>query len=343
MFFLSAYKVFGLDLKQSDNNIILLENNNPYIKAVITRNIDDQFYFLDRQVALSEMLLIGGISGLSRDDGYKEKLDNKIQYIQEKRKKSLGRDCIIVIELRENIDAEVKELKEEFEDFIVCFNAYNKEEQIKKIQDRIAAILAAVRIAGDTKYEFQSIADGSYLIQPDGKIIHSFSIKVSSSVYICEPVTESLVEKVKEYTGAIIKDDKLAKVTKLFASSLDKQNDNFKAFIHAWSALEIFINKIFPKYNEDLISRFEELSTATGLRQYLKIISKDKYTLVDKFSVISIFLEGENETDDIEKFKKIKDIRDKIFHGEDITEGSLPIRELQLLFEKYFRSHITRA
>ncbi len=210
--FLSAYKVFGLDFKQSDNNIILLENNNPYIKAVITRNIDDQFYYLDRQVALSEMLLIGGISGLSRDDGYKEKLDNKIQIIQEKRKKSLGRDCIIVIELRENIDAEVKELKQEFEDFIVCFNAYNKEEQIKKIQDRIAAILAAVRIAGGTEYEFEHIKDGSYLINPDGKIIHSFSFQPGSPRLVrSETVTESLVEKAKKYEEAIIKNDELKK------------------------------------------------------------------------------------------------------------------------------------
>ncbi len=127
---------------------------------------------------------------------------------------------------------------------------------------------------------------------------------------------------------------------------MDKRNDNFKSFIYAWSAFEIFINKIFPKYNDNLISRFQELSTATGLRQYLKRVSdvmRDKYTLVIKLSVISIFIEGDNETDDIDKFKEIKKIRDKIFHGEDIEEDSLPIRELQLLFEKYFRSHITRT
>ena len=57
---------------------------------------------------------------------------------------------------------------------------------------------------------------------------------------------------------------------------------------------------------------------------------RDKYSLSDKFVVLSIFLSEEYDADsDIKKFKEIKRIRDSLFHGDEVSEDSLPNHDIQ--------------
>ncbi len=70
---------------------------------------------------------------------------------------------------------------------------------------------------------------------------------------------------------------------------------------------------------------------------------KDKHSLGDKFAVVSIFLDEQDQSGDIARFGRIKEIRDRLAHGEEVPDASLPNRDLQALFEKYFRSHLRRG
>lgn len=45
---------------------------------------------------------------------------------------------------------------------------------------------------------------------------------------------------------------------------------------------------------------------------------------------------------DLEKFIKLKKLRDSIFHGEEFTERDLPIHDLAALLRKYILAHIER-
>jgi hypothetical protein len=109
-------------------------------------------------------------------------------------------------------------------------------------------------------------------------------------------------------------------------------------------AIEILVGKIFPIYHKILVSELNETRSSPGLHKYLERISKvmnDKHNLVDKFAVISIFLDAEHQDNDIASFQEFKKIRDRILHdGEDIPDTSLPFRELQKMLDKYIRAHL---
>jgi hypothetical protein len=344
--FLSASKVLGINHKSGEPDKLLFEAADPRTKVLITRNLDQNWYILDRQAALATMMLMGMI-GQSSTSEFSERLEQKVQEIREHRNKTLGHDGILLIEIRGEIDATIKEPKNEVDDLVLCFDAYDKKELKAILQNQVAAIFAAVRISGNGKYELEKVSEGSYLVQPDGRVVHSFSIEFGgATVYTSAPIDEEDIFKIRKHIDLILKEKELVRVVRLFAYSMDRGTDELRTFITAWSALEILISKIFPKYENYLFVEISKLSKAYGLKQYLDRISdvmKGKYSLVDKFAVISIFLDEENETEDIATFKKAKKVRDEIFHGEDILEGSLPSREIQRLFEKYFCKHILRV
>jgi hypothetical protein len=64
------------------------------------------------------------------------------------------------------------------------------------------------------------------------------------------------------------------------------------------------------------------------------------HNLADKFSVISMFLDDEGNPEEIKIFRKLKNVRDQLSHGEEMPEDSLPTAEVQRLFDKYLRNYL---
>jgi hypothetical protein len=99
-------------------------------------------------------------------------------------------------------------------------------------------------------------------------------------------------------------------------------------------------------YHRELVSQLEEVSAAPGLKAYLTQIAnvmKGKHTLTDRFAVISVFLDEGQGDAEIENFKRIKKVRDRLSHGEDVSDEGLPTIEVQKLFEKYLSNHVRRS
>lgn len=152
-----------------------------------------------------------------------------------------------------------------------------------------------------------------------------------------------MVEATRVYSTVLTNERGLERVSSLFVQSMDLEYDDFRRFILGWSALEILINKVFRDYERAFVDELVSGASVHGASRYFTRITevmKDKYTLVDKFSVIAAVLAGESSDADIENFKRIKKIRDNLFHGQDAPETPLPKAELQALLNKYFRSHL---
>src|SRR5256885_54133 len=109
----------------------------------------------------------------------------------------------------------------------------------------------------------------------------------------------------------------LSNVAALFAMALEQKSDRYKGFVTAWSALEILTGTLFRRYEETLVSNLEGASNAPGVKSYLdrvRDVMSGRYTLVDRFIVLSIFLGGDQAAEDIARFKACKKMRDKLFH-----------------------------
>jgi len=137
----------------------------------------------------------------------------------------------------------------------------------------------------------------------------------------------------------------LNRITNLLARSLDTAGeDDFRSFIFGWTAFEIFINKVFGKYERSFVDAVTSKANVHGASRYFERVTqvmKGRYSLVDKFSVIaSILLGGEDSDADVERFSHIKKARDTLLHGEDVSGIPLLNTELRELVSEYLRRHI---
>ena len=341
--FLAAYRVLGVTQKSDGPDIELFLGSNPTTRVWITSDLDRHWLILDQQAALGTMLL-KGMLGNSQAEKFEERLEHGVQAVRKQRSPGPGIGGILIIEIKSESNAIVGDQIAEKDSLVVCFDAYDKEALRAQLQNRISAVVAALRLASDGAYELERISDGSYLLSSEGKITHSFSLKMGSpTLYVSCQMADELVVRIREDINLLLKENKLDNVMRLFAHSLDRKTDSFRTFVSAWSALELFIAKVFPFYEEMLHAELAKVHVSPGLTKYLsriKEVMKGKYSLTDKFSVISVFLDPITDSKDIAQFTLIKKVRDNLFHGDDIPDSSLPNNELHALFEKYFRNHI---
>ena len=105
---------------------------------------------------------------------------------------------------------------------------------------------------------------------------------------------------------------------------------------------EILTNKAFSIYEEKFISGIKDDHNSHGVNQFLcriKDVMKDKYRLIDKFSLIASFI-SDDVSGDIELFKSMKKIRDNISHGKECDEKTLPVESARKMVAKYLKSHM---
>jgi hypothetical protein len=343
--FATAHQVLGIAHKDDDPDITLFRGQDPETRVFITRRLDDHWRILDRHSALVSMLG-RGLLGQAVSADVSRDLQREIEALRQRRAKSLARDGILVIEICGDVAAVVREPLQRIDDFVLCFDAVDKKALSGVLEARIASILAAVRIGGGRPYELNRVAAGSYLVAADGKVIHSVSFEAGAvTAYPSSPVGDSEAQRIHEDINLVLQDQQLARPIQLFARSLDRDMDALRTFLSAWSAMEIMIGKIFPSYQARVMAELVNISAPPGLAHYVKRIAEvmqSKHTLSDKFAVVSNFLDEEKDSGDIARFRSIKKIRDRLSHGADVSDASLPNRELQTLFEKYLRNHLRR-
>lgn len=145
------------------------------------------------------------------------------------------------------------------------------------------------------------------------------------------------------YAKRLSDDDGLDKVLNQLIQSLSKDNDEFRAFLAAWTALEIFVSSVFKQTYEQ--QWFDKLANATppSAKAYfdsLKEVMNSRHKLTDKFVVLASLLNPEAADDDLMLFKKLKRRRDLTFHGSDDLASSYPTDSIQELLTKYLRLHL---
>jgi hypothetical protein len=94
----------------------------------------------------------------------------------------------------------------------------------------------------------EKIGDISYLIESEsGKVIYSFTAEFggNATVSIGTPLSEDAMERTRCRARAFPVDGTLAKVANLLIESQETGTNELRAFIAAWSSLEIFVSAMF--------------------------------------------------------------------------------------------------
>lgn len=339
--FLSAYCVQGIAHPIGEADVTLFEDQMQGIRVLLTTNAIFHLHFFNRHAALMTMMLSAGIGDSL------EKIQAETEKVASSRKSIINNDPVILIYFNGDVDAQVTSPSREIQDFIICFDAFDRKTFKAEIQSKISAILTALRIGTREPLKFRHVTEGVYLTTEDGRIVHSAFPEVSAfGAYQSQQLTDEQKDQIIIYLPLILKIESLERVMQLHAQSFSKTTDNYRAFVAAWSALEILIAKFFKIYQPLLASELRALNQSPGLHDYLDRISNvmsDKYSLTDKFSVVSVYLDDTQAEDEVRIFRHLKGIRDKLSHGEDLDELTLPTKDVQRLFDKYLRNHLHRS
>jgi hypothetical protein len=271
----------------------------------------------------------------------------EIEEIKAERKKKIGGQAVLLFEAQGEIDATLKEPLREHETFIVTIDAVEKRRVRQIYQAEIEAMKMAVAFESDAPSRFADLTDGTYLITEAGKIVYSISFSMSGEASVSTSLSDEAVKRISARYAVLNKADDLDSVERLFSQMAEYEADRLKAFLSGWAAFEILIAKSFKSYEQAFLSPFTKAEQPTLRERFLvriKDVMKDKYRLTDKFiAVTAVLFPGAADDDgrqDYEKFCKLNDLRDSIFHGERFSEKELPVHELAALLRKYVLARI---
>lgn len=339
--FISAHCIQGVVHAAHEPDLVLFDDQSQGICVVLTARPNEHLQLLSRHLALLSMTI--------RDPlpvDFSDRLTEEIAKIERQRLDAVGADAVVVVRLSGEIDAVVPNNARAIQDFVLCFVAYDKKALRDQLQPKVSAVLTAVRIGARGQYEFRLLAEGSYLISVNAQVIHSAQFEAGSlGVHVSSRLTDAQRAQVGADLPLVLKAGDLERVIGLHAHSLNTATDNYRSFIASWSALEILIGKLFPAYQRLLATELRAVSQAPGLHAYLDRVADvmgAKHSLADKFSVLSVYLSDKEGAEDLVAFRALKNIRNRLTHGEDMAEANLPTRAVQSLFERCLRNHLRR-
>jgi len=341
---IAAYQIQGITAESVKDDVILVDLERDGICAFLTSDLDTTLYIIDRGFAL-ETLMLKSVFRKRKEGKFASILQEEINEIQSSRRDRIRRYAVLVIDIEGGIDAELRELMKDFDDFVIYFDGFDKESLRSQNQDVISAIVASLSLTIPKIEKIEKLQEGSYLFDDKGKIIYSFNKSLGQvEVVISSPLSSETEKLTQKYASILIHKTDLLRVAKLFIQSLDREADKLKTFISGWTALEMFTNKVFSEYKHKFLDDLRSSSPSASVKRFLdrisEVMTKDKYTLSDKFNIVSHFLGSKFSENDVVTFKSIKSIRGKLVHGEDIDESTLPIGDIHLLLMRYLTEYI---
>ena len=343
--FLSAHAVQGIAHPAGEADVPLFHDPAKGIRVFLTAGAVAHLHLLNRHLALLSMMLRAMVGNPLAAD-FPEALAAETEKVARQRSDSISSDPVVIVEFAGEVEAAIPHNARAIQDFIVCFDAFDKKALKARLASQVSAVLTALRIGTGNPLEFRQISDGSYLTTEDGRVVHSASAEAGRlGMYVSHRLSEEQKQRIQADIPLALGAGSLERVLRLHAQSLGKATDNYRAFLAAWSALEILVAKLFSTYHQLLATDLRTLRPSPGLHAYLDRVAAvmtDKYNLADKFAVLSVYLDDTAAQDEVRIFRELKGVRDRLSHGEEVDEAALPTRDVQRLFDKYLRNHLRR-
>ena len=198
-----------------------------------------------------------------------------------------------------------------------------------------ALSLAIAETNGSPETHF--IGDIIYLSGKNGLVVYSRTIQMGEvCVVTSSPPSTERLRKAKFYIPAMINDSRIETAISLFIQSQKRENDNLRAFISAWSALELVVNR-FSKVVRPKWENLLENDVLPKWDKNLKGMLVEDYRMRDRFFSVTCVLDLNSASGDSEMFNRINDIRSGFYHRLDVRDKDLPTHDVRTLFRKYLR------
>ena len=198
-----------------------------------------------------------------------------------------------------------------------------------------ALSLAVAETNGSPETHF--IGDVIYLTGRNGLVVYCRTVQMgAAAVVTTSPPSSDSLNKANVFIPAMINDSRIETAISLFVQSQKRENDNLRAFITAWSALELVVNRL----SKVIRPEWENLIGKEVLPRWDKDLADvlvEDYRMRDRFFSVACVLDLQSAGSDSDMFNRINDKRSGFYHRLDVQEKDLPTHDVRTLFRKYLK------
>lgn len=339
--YVSIFHVSGIKLPNDKSEMLLVNSTSTRTKIVFQSDIDQLCYFIDRGAAIGSMML-ESLFGKEDTGPVGDRIDKRIKLIRDDRRKRFGSGPFVVFEFSGEVDVHPSKPTRDLGEFIVSYDLVDKNQIRNQFKKEIDQLLISFFLIVERYYELKKVTDGMYLLDESSKVWYSFTLTTSAKIDVLKTFDDTSLHHLSDYSSALAKTFDLENVYRLVVQSSDKDSDNLESFLFGWTALEVFVNKTFKEYEQKFFKEYlvsEATFSAQKFFDRLRDVMKGKYSLKDKFTVISAYLSNEPEKD-LKEFVSAQKVRNNLSHGKRIDESKLPTERIIFLLRKYLQNHL---
>jgi hypothetical protein len=314
--------------------------------AVLANDPSEILADADRGAAVASVVL-RGVFGSADPRDIEVKLAEQVEGIRKDRLRLAASAPFLVVSVDLEVEPDLSGPHIDQTAYSVYFDAVDKKDiraTARPVADRVVAV-AIIASQAHTRYD--RIRESIYLTADDGRLIYPLSFTghaPSLSVRSVDPELPAIVARYAAAARATPQPD-LTTVYSLIRAAADGRTEPLRAFIAAWSALEIFTNKVFKQYERAWFDALAAERVPADVRQLSRIreVMSGKYRLVDSFTILASILAPGDADSDIATFGELKKARDALFHAGALGESDLPADRALAIVRKYVRLHLDRS
>jgi len=297
---------------------------------------------VDLKSAVGKQMLVG-LAGESIGNR-SAALECEVQRIrQTRRAASNTHEMLVIVRMTgETEDFELEHTRED-DGFIVCLGDSPFKNIQKSNKSHVQSLLASLHLASPHETSAKVLVDCVLFYRDDEKPIFCYQLEAYATAHVASPVTQNIVDEVTRFTVQLSTGRSYTDVTRLLSKSMDLDSDRLLSFLSAWVALEIFIGKTFKEY-ENLIfgdAGSGSMPAHPKVIKWMREVMSGKFRLTDKFAIIAGALGKDDVDADLKTFAELKEVRNKLFHGNEIQIRGLPCETTRNLASKYLKLHLT--
>jgi len=201
----------------------------------------------------------------------------------------------------------------------------NRKDQVREeALPMVRAVIAGLHLVCPEIHEATEIHSQIVYSSAEGKVFHIMTTKFGANGTVVRALDDSALERASHLATRFIEEPKLfGTPMRLLVGSLDGDADSHRAFQSAWTALETLVGKGFSRLSdiqkEDLVARVptQPPRPAPTNRQF---------PLADKFALLAEDLFPERRSSLCSDFKVVKDSRDDLTHGDEVSDAAASTR-----------------
>lgn len=330
--------VGGISLPKETPTVEL--SSAPTHRFLLTSEPDAFLLISDRATALRRLAL-RKVVGHLREAEVSTVLPSTIEEVVDVRRKKAAGCAVLIGEAYGQVEVTAARRILDGPGFAVFLEAVDTKSLRRAHQESFDALRAALALTSSSLPRYRLVSEGLELRDTDETASYSITFEMSGEVSVATSLRPSQATETAARFGELRRAKDLRVVRRLFAVYSDADTDNLRRFLAGWAALEVFVNTRFAEYRDVFMSPLISGSNP-GLREHFLLrlgsVMKMRYKPADKFlAIAAILFDDVPETEvkkEVELFARLAKQRNRLYHGKEVDERSLPVNELGVILRK---------